>query len=386
MPCRKTITAITSIVTLSAFVLIACKKNSDIVAAEPWADVLNLPSQPFNYSNISLPGYLSTPNIAGQNNTPANNQVTDWGATLGRVIFYDKNVSFNKTISCSSCHLQSNAFADVSALSKGFSGGNTGRNSMGLTNARFYPNGRYFWDERAATLEIQTLMPIQDHVEMGMNLDTLVNRFKNLSYYPSLFTKAFGDQNINSDRISKALAQFVRSIVSYESKYDAGRGTLPVNAAPPTFNFSNFTAQENRGMQLFFTPQLACAACHGTETFTAPVAKNNGLDATTIDRGLGATTNNTLDDAKFKVPSLRNIELTAPYMHDGRFATLEQVIEHYNSGIKNHPNLDPALKTPGGTPKQLNLTTADKAALVAFLKTLTDTKMTSDVKYSNPFK
>jgi cytochrome c peroxidase len=386
MPYRKTVTILISIVTLSALMLIACKKNSDIVTPEPWADVLNLPSQPYNYSNISLPGYLSTPNIAGQNNTPANNQTTDWGATLGRVIFYDKNVSFNKSISCASCHSQATAFSDVIALSKGFSGGNTGRNSMSLTNAKFYPNGRYFWDERAASLEIQVLLPIQDHVEMGMNIDTLVTRFKNLSYYPSLFTKAFGNQDINSDRVSKALAQFVRSIVSYESKYDAGRAPLPVNAAPPTFNFSNFTVQENRGLQLFFSPQLACAACHGTETFTAAVAKNNGLDATTTDRGLGATTNNIANDGKFKVPSLRNIEFTAPYMHDGRFATLEQVVEHYNSGVQNHPNLDQVLKTPGGAPRQLNLTPADKTALVAFLKTLTDTKMTTNIKYSNPFK
>jgi cytochrome c peroxidase len=386
MPYRKTAVALTAIITTFSFLLIACKKNNDLVATEPWADVLNLPSQPFNYTNITLPAYLSAPNITPQINTPANNAITDWGATLGRVIFYDKNVSLNRTISCASCHSQSTAFSDNLALSKGFLGGTTGRNSMGLTNARFYPNGRFFWDERAATLEIQTLIPIQDHVEMGMDLDTLVNRFKNLSYYPALFTKAYGDANISSDRIARSVSQFIRSIVSYESKYDAGRSTLAVNAAPPTFNFSNFTAQENRGLQLFFTPQLACAACHGTETFTATMAKHNGLDITTTDRGFGAVSNNVANDGKFKVPSLRNVELTAPYMHDGRFATLEQVVEHYNSGIKNHPNLDPALKQPNGLPKQLNLSIADKAALVAFLKTLTDTKMTADIKYANPFK
>jgi cytochrome c peroxidase len=378
---------ITSIVIAAAISIVACKKSTDITTDNSaWSQVLNIPDQPFNYASITLPAYLSTPNIAGQVNTPANNPVTDWGATLGRVIFYDKNVSVNKSISCASCHKQSNAFSDDLALSKGFNNGNTGRNSMALVNAKYYPNGRYFWDERAATLEIQTLTPIQDHVEMGMTLDTLVNRFKATTYYPALFTQAFGDNNITSDRISKALSQFVRSIVSFESKYDAGRGTLPANAPPPTFNFTNFTAQENRGMQLFFSPQLACAACHGTETFTAAVAKNNGLDLTTTDRGLGAVTNNTNDDGKFKVPSLRNIELTAPYMHDGRFTTLDQVVEHYNSGVKAHPNLDPVLKIPGGAVKQLNLNAADKAALVAFLKTLTDNKLQADVKYSNPFK
>jgi cytochrome c peroxidase len=377
---------VTVLVVASAVLIVACKKNADVVVSNPWSDVLNIPDQPFNYSNIALPAYLNTPNIAGQVNTPAGNPTTDWGATLGRVIFYDKTVSFNRSISCASCHKQANAFADDLALSKGFNNGNTGRNSMGLTNAKFYPNGKYFWDERAATLEIQTLMPVQDHVEMGMTLDTLVNRLNATTYYPALFTRAFGDNNITSDRISKALSQFVRSIVSYESKYDAGRVALPVNAPPPGFVFSNFTTQENRGMQLFFSPQLACAACHGTETFTAPVAKNNGLDLATTDRGLGAVTGNTLDDAKFKVPSLRNVEMTAPYMHDGRFSTLDQVVEQYNSGIKPHPNLDAVLKTPGGAPKQLNLTAADKAALVAFLKTLTDSKMLADVKYSNPFK
>lgn len=386
MPYRKTTLAMLVIVSMIISITIACKKTADTVTTEPWANVLNLPAQPFNYANITLPNYLTAPNILGQVNTPAGNAITDWGATVGRVIFYDRNVSLNRTISCANCHPQSSAFSDNLVLSKGFLGGNTGRNSMGLTNARFYPNGRFFWDQRAATLEIQTLLPIQDHVEMGMHLDTLVNRMRSTAYYPALFTRAFGDATINSDRISRALSQFVRSIVSFESKYDAGRATVAPNTPPPAFVFPNYTAQENRGMQLFFTPVLACAACHGSETFTAAAAKNNGLDLTTTDRGFGAVTNLTLDDGKFKVPSLRNVELTAPYMHDGRFATLEAVIEHYNSGLRNHPNLDPALRDPQGNPKRLNLSVADKAALVAFLKTLTDTRMTTAEKYADPFK
>ena len=210
---------------------------------------------------------------------------------------------------------------------------------------------------------------------------------KDLAYYPTLFTKAFGDATITSDRISKALAQFTRSIVSYKSKYDAGRITFPnAPAPPPNAPFPNFTAQENRGKELFLSPQTACAACHGSETFTAPQEKNNGLDLTTIDRGFGAVVNNTALDATFKVGSLRNVELTAPFMHDGRFATLEEVIEHYSSGVKNHPNLSPQLKLPNGQPRLANLTAQDKAALVAFLKTLTDLSVASDVKYSNPFK
>jgi cytochrome c peroxidase len=348
---------------------------------------LNLPATPFNYANIVQPAYLTAPNIQGHVNTPANNAITDNGATLGRVLFYDKNLSFNNTISCASCHKQANAFSDPVALSSGFNGGLTGRNSMGLTDAKYYPNGSFFWDQRAASLEIQTLTPIQDHTEMGMTLTGLETKLKTLAYYPSLFTKAFGNSTITSDKVSLALSQYVRSIVSYQSKYDAGRQTFPAGPPPaPNTPFPNFTAEENRGKDIFLSAQGGCAACHGTETFTAAQEKNNGLDLTTVDRGFGAVSNNTANDALFKVTSLRNVELTAPYMHDGRFTTLEQVVEHYSTGVQNHPNLSPQLKLPNGQPRLLNLTAQDKAALVAFLKTLTDRTVTTDEKYSNPFK
>ncbi|NOT52411.1 MAG: cytochrome-c peroxidase [Chitinophagaceae bacterium] len=379
-------------IALSAItVFIACNKSSDDTGAttptDPVAAVLNLPSTPFNYANPALPAYLNSPPIQGQINTPANNPITDNGATLGRVLFYDKNLSINNTISCASCHKQANAFSDPLAKSVGFNGGLTGRNSMPLTNAKYYPNGRFFWDQRAATLEDQVLMPIQDLVEMGMTLPQLETKLKGLAYYPVLFEKAFGDNNITSDRISKALSQFVRSIVSYQSKYDAGRSTFPAAPAPPpNAVFPNFTAEENMGKAIFLNPQNACAACHGSETFTAPQEKNNGLDLTTIDRGFGAVANNTALDATFKVGSLRNIELTAPFMHDGRFTTLEQVVEHYSTGVKNHPNLSPQLRLPNGQPRLANLTVQEKAALVAFMRTLTDVSMITDVKYSNPFK
>jgi cytochrome c peroxidase len=230
-------------------------------------------------------------------------------------------------------------------------------------------------------------MPIQDLVEMGITLDTLVKRVQTQPYYPTLFTKAFGSSTINSDLISKSLAQFVRSIVSYQSKYDAGRSTLPPGPPPPpNAVFPNFNPQENRGKEIFLSPIGGCAPCHGSETFTAPQEKNNGLDMATVDRGFGAVINNAGLDATFKVGSLRNIELTAPYMHDGRFNTLEEVVEHYNSGVRNHPNLSAQLRLPGGQPRLLNLSPQDKTALVAFLKTLTDTNVTTDVKYSNPFK
>jgi cytochrome c peroxidase len=373
----------------SLFLLIACKKESGdtTIPVDPVASVLNLPATPFNYANIVQPGYLTAPPILAQINTPATNPVTDNGATLGRVLFYDKSLSLNNTISCASCHKQANGFSDPVAKSTGFNGGLTGRNSMSLIDAKYYPNGRFFWDQRAETLEDQVLIPVQDMVEMGLTLPQLETKLKTLAYYPSLFTKAFGDATITTNRIALALSQFVRSIVSYQSKYDAGRAAFPVVPAPaPNAVFPNFTAQENRGKELFLLPQNACAACHGSETFSAPQERNNGLDAVTTDRGFGAVVNNTNRDGNFKVTTLRNVELTPPYMHDGRFATLEQVVEHYSSGVQNHPNLSPQLRLPNGQPRLANLTATDKAALVAFLKTLTDVAVSTDVKYSNPFK
>lgn len=258
---------------------------------------------------------------------------------------------------------------------------------MPLINARYYARGRFFWDERAATFEDQVLKPFQDEVEMGLTLTELVDLVNEQPYYASLFESAFGDTEINSDRIAKALAQFVRSIVSYQSKYDIGRaGVMSPGAA-----FSNFTTSENTGKLLFFRPVqiggAGCAGCHSTEAFIAPGApRNNGLDAASAtDLGAGEVFTAPQFVGTFKVGSLRNIELTAPYMHDGRFSTLEEVVEHYNSGIQNHPTLDPVLKGIVGQPLQLNLSASQKTALVDFLKTLTDVSVATEEKWSDPF-
>ncbi|WP_291727332.1 cytochrome-c peroxidase [Bernardetia sp.] len=373
----------------------ACKEKDEIVVQHQF-DNLNLPTEPFNYSDIDFPNHFSSSNLAGipinstlaTDNTPNDNQITDAGATLGRVLFYDKLLSKNSTVSCASCHAQEKGFSDARILSKGFDSGETRRHSMGLVNARFYQKGTFFWDERAATLEEQVLMPIQDEVEMGLTLDTLITRIEQTDYYKPLFKDAFGDETITNDRISKALAQFVRSLVSYQSKYDIGRAS--VNRA--TEPFENFSAQENLGKTLFLEGVplggLGCTVCHGTEAFTTPPrSANNGLDAaSTTDLGVYESTGNPADIGKFKSPSLRNIALRAPYMHDGRFATLEEVIEHYNSGIQAHPNLDRILTDANGNPIRMNLTEEEKDALVAFLNTLTDTEMIEDEKFSNPFK
>lgn len=355
-----------------------------------------LPPTPYDYASLNLPAHFTTnapgplpTSINGIDNTPVSNPITNHGATLGRVLFYDKNLSANNTISCGSCHIAANGFSDPSVLSVGFAGGTTRRHSMTLINARWYQRGRGFWDERAVTLEQQVLMPFQDTVEMGLTLTELINRVSNQPYYEQLFIDAFGDNNVTSNRISLALAQFVRSIVSYQSKYDIGRAQVNTPGAP----FPNFTAQENQGKNLFFQTIPngggACFGCHTTEAFVSanPGPQNNGIDlVSTNDLGAGEVfVNNPIFIGRFKTSSLRNIELTAPYMHDGRFATLEQVVEHYNSGIQAHPTLSPALTDANGNPVVLNFSTAQKAALVAFLKTLTDPTIATEPKWSNPF-
>ncbi|HLD54280.1 MAG TPA: cytochrome c peroxidase [Sediminibacterium sp.] len=385
------------LILFATIAIIACNKNDQTVVTPTVTTntdnaiisaALNLPTVPFDYVNLNLPAYFfvnagggAPTSVNGIDNTPVNNPTTNNGATLGRVLFYDKNLSVNKTISCASCHNSSFGFSDTAILSNGFAGGKTGRHSMSLINAKFYQRGRFFWDERAASLEQQVLMPFQDQTEMGMTIPTLLQRVREQAFYAPLMSNAFGDTAINSNRIAMALAQFVRSIVSSNSKYDVGRAQ--VNNMPA--NFPNFTAEENEGKRLFIMPVqnggAGCFGCHTTEAFVSANngPRNNGLDLnTTNDNGAGR--------GEFKTHTLRNIELTAPYMHDGRFKTLEQVVEHYNSGVKAHPNLDNALKTPNGTPIQLNLNNAQKAAIVAFMKTLTDPTIATNTKWSNPFK
>ncbi len=376
------------ILALSALLILmfACKKDlEDTNKGSNNPSVSNAPVLPdnlLNYANPNLPAYLNQGPVANADNTPVNNPVTNAGATLGRVLFYEKQMSSNGTISCASCHQSINGFSDPATLSLGFENGLTGRHSMSLANSRFYANGHFFWDERANTLEDQVLLPIQDEVEMGMDLDSLVLRLQNLGYYDELFLAAFGSDEITSNRISLALAQFIRSMISYQSKYDIGR--QQVTAANQ--NFPNFTAEENQGKALFLNPAIGCAACHGTDAFIAPGPRNNGLDALNADdAGVGGVTGNANQNGLFKVGSLKNVALTAPYMHDGRFNTLEEVIEHYNSGVANNPNLSIPLRLPNNGVRRLNLSENEKQALVAFLETLTDTALNNDVKFSNPF-
>ena len=364
-----------------------CKKEDPSPPSddEVLAQYLNLPAQPFNYANPPLPAHLLLNQSLNIINTPADNPITNWGATLGRVLFFDKNLSKNGTVACASCHKQDHGFGDSEQFSEGFNGGRTKRHSMGIINSRYYFEGKFFWDERAATLEDQVLMPFQDSIEMGMTLPEILERVNAQPYYPILFNRAFGSDEINIDKVSLAVAQYVRSIISYRTKYDEGRAV----AINKNAYFANFSELESRGKDLFMEEEsgLNCEACHGGESFTSSSIKNNGLDATTTDPGVGGITGLAYDDAMFKAPSLRGIAQRSRFMHDGRFASLEEVIEHYNSGVKPHPNLDFILKDPGtGLPIQRDLSEYDKQALIAFLETLSDYALATDPKYSDPFK
>ena len=270
---------------------------------------------------------------------------------------------------------------------------------MGLANLR-YTNLKearpgFFWDERAATLEAQVLMPIQDRIEMGMELSALEAKLQKLPYYPPLFSAAFGTREVTSDRLAKAVAQFLRSMVAWNSKFDRAADAAGGNYSVP---FDKFTDQENLGKSLFIdgiggVAEMGCAHCHIPPTFGMPKSFNNGLDLRSKDRGLGALNKPSNDpftpsnDGKFKASSLRNIALTAPYMHDGRFKTLEEVIEHYSRGVQPHENLGLAFgEQPGdAVTSGFQLTGEQKAALVAFMKTLTDETLISDPKFSDPF-
>lgn len=367
----------------------------------------SLPSAMLSYA-ATLPESFLIPEVRGFDNTPPDNPVTDAGATLGRVLFYDRHLSIDGTVACATCHDQAHGFSDPKAKSVGVFEQETARHSMPLTNARFYQRKSFFWDERAASLEAQVLEPIQSEVEMGMTLDELEARLSKTAYYAPLFEAAFGDPEVSRARIAKALAQFIRSIVSYRSRWDAAvaevesiEGDLP-----------GFSAKENRGKEIFFgqhdpNTRGLCGTCHmmqnelafappgphppfrNTAVFYMGITANNGLPGDT-DPGVGAITEDPKDDGKFKSPSLRNVALRPPYMHDGRFETLAEVVEHYNSGMVAHPNLDPALRTGGpgaggAEPMRLNLGEDDKAALVAFLETLTDESIATDARFSDPF-
>ncbi len=348
--------------------------------------LINL-NAPDNYSEPDIPNYIL------KDNMPESNRIDDRVATLGRVLFYDKQLSRNGTISCASCHRQEFAFGDTAVFSRGLVGELTGRHSMRLANIRFADDSLFFWDRRAASLEIQSTMPIQDHVEMGFSgfsgdpgMDSLLKRLEGVDYYPMLFEYAFGDEEISEFRMQKALAQFVRSIVSFDSRFDEGRAITGNNMMP----FPNFTPQENQGKMLFFAPPAmgggGCQGCHRAPEFDIdPNTGNNGVIAF-----IPGTTNPDFNNTRS--PSLRDLYrpdgvLNGPMMHTGHFRNFREVIDHYNNIIPQpfNPRLDPRLRGPQGAGQQLNFTVAQKEALEAFMRTLSGQNLYTDLKWSNPF-
>jgi len=311
---------------------------------------------------------------------PTDNPLTIDGVALGRQLFYDPILSKDGSMSCGSCHLQEFAFTDNMATSPGVAGVNGNRSAMSLVDVGFFYRG-LFWDGRVQTLEEQALLPVEDPVELHHSWPDVVEKFREHESYPELFRKAFGienDQEITKELAAKAIAQFERTLVSSgNSKYDR----------VVTKNLDIFTPEEQLGFELFFEkgeflPDGQCLHCHAAPLFTDNDYKNNGLDRAETssdypDPGRGEVTGIAGQNGLFRTPTLRNIELTAPYMHDGRFATLEEVMDHYISG--GHPSIH-----RDGLIDSIKLDANQKAAVIAFLKTLTDEDFISNPAYEDP--
>ena len=362
------------------FLLLSLSILACPIAARAGDGVLDLTNLA-NYANQTRPGYIS------RDNTPGDNPVTDAGATLGRVLFHDKRLSRNDTVSCSTCHQQAFGFSDPSTASTGVSG-TTGRHSMRLINARFGTETRFFWDERATSVEDQATQPIKDHKEMGFSatlgdpaFSDLVDKLAAIPEYRVLFAMTFGDAVIDESRIQKVIAQFVRSIQSFDSKYDAGRAVANDNQP-----FPNFNPAENNGKALFLNPPnlggAGCAGCHSPPEFD--------IDPNSLNNGVIAALEGGTDLTNTRSPSLRDLvgpggQSNGPFMHNGAFTTLAGVINHYNAIPADNPNLDPRLRRPGGQVQNLNLSAQQRADLEAFLRTLTGNSVYQDEKWSDPF-
>ena len=339
--------------------------------------------------NLDLPEGTFDYSIVTNRPIQVNTDLPFHKATLGRVLFYDKLLSVDESTSCASCHKQEIAFADDVALSEGFEGNIGTRNSLPLGNTigfvKYYgtdltfPSGQFSWDESMPTINEQSKAAIVSPLEMGHDMFELVKLINDQDYYKVLFKKVYGNQGATEANILDALTEFVNSFSSRESKFDKA---ISSGGGPYSY-LSLLSASENNGKELF---NQHCGSCHDVNhNAIIQTAANNGLDLQYADKGMGEKNSGSQFDGVFKVPSLRNIELTGPYMHDGRFETLEEVVEHYNSGIKDHDNLHNALKS-GNQPKRLNLSSSGKQDLVAYLKTLTDNDFVSTEKYSDPFK
>lgn len=335
-------------------------------------------------SNESVENYAPTPNsldipkIFSDNIIapviPFDNPQTIEGVALGKKLFFDPILSGDNTLACADCHAPKNSFTDTSRFSDGIDGSLGNRNSMPLFNLAWNYDEKFFWDGKSFSLEHQALLPVVDPKEMKDTWANVTQKLQQHNEYPELFVKAFGTPNIDSTLVTKAIAQFERSLISANSKFDKF-----------LLGEVQLTSEEQNGFDVFMDEARGdCFHCHGSDKnplWTDNAFHNNGLEETFSDLGLGAVTGDPADHGKFKTPSLRNLEFTAPYMHDGRFNTLEEVIEHYSEGLKNSPTIDPLMKkvVQGG----VGLTEKDKADLKAFLLTLSDYEFTNNPRFSN---
>jgi len=352
--------------------LAGCQKD-----AEPVADP-DGPVVPPTAYNLAVPG-----NFPPLPAAPAGNPTTVEGVALGRQLFYETALSVDRTVACASCHRQELAFTDGRAHALGVNQGVSPRSAMALNNLAWVP--KLTWDGAFGSLELQARKPLENPVEMHQPLTAGVARLQQLPAYPPLFRAAFGSRTITEDNVLKALAQFERTLISGNSRYDQFRRG----------NRTALSAYEQQGLVLFTTHPNGtlrggnCGDCHAGDLQTNHTFSNNGLDANPADLGLGLVTGRPTDNGRFRVPSLRNIALTAPYMHDGRFATLADVVDHYNEHVAlNSPNIDPLLLNTTNDPRQqsftLDLTVPEKAQIVAFLRTLTDSTFVRDPRFARP--
>lgn len=340
-----------------------CKR--DVISEEPHPHTPSPKPNPggpddtvvYNPTFFDLPVFPTLP----QAFIPEDNRMSHEAVALGKKLFFEKRLSGNNTQSCASCHKPDEGFADARRFSEGITGAIGSRNAMAIINLAY--GNFFFWDGRSKSLEEQALDPITDPIEMNANWSDVLVTLNEDTAYRNGFKRAYNVDVIDSSDVAKAIAQFERTLISSNSKFDRER-----------IGQYQYTELEQKGFDLFVSDTGGdCFHCHQVGTFTGFDFENNGLQDVLVDKGVGDVTGRHTDDGKFKAPTLRNIEFTSPYMHDGRFNTLEEVIEFYDSGVNmNSPNISPNMSHGERINGDLNLTVYEKEALVAFLKTLTD--------------
>lgn len=352
----------TLIVALALIVFAACSSDDDGGPIEPPPGPCDEPTP----LTLTLPAYF--PQLPP---TP-DNPLTVEGVRLGRFLFYDPILSADSSLACAGCHTQNLSFGDFRRFSEGVNGDKSPRQAPTIVNPGWNVNG-IFWDGRVHDLEEQATQPVPERTEMDLPWDQAVQRLKNHPDYPDMFCAAFGSTEITKERVVKAIAQFERTFVSANSKYDKWRRG-EVQLAPEEFRGYQFFMAESKG---------DCFHCHGEPLFSGGTFHNNGIDTIIVDQGRGKFSGNPADDGKFKAPSLRNIMDSPPYMHDGRFFTVRSVLEHYNQTFPTDiPNLDPLMLKRNNFPP---MTDAELDTLEFFLQTLTDEDFLFNPELSNPF-